>query len=249
MLVSGVVPLSHTQWRNTCVDATGLESLAPCQSYPFRMAYDFRSLSPLDFEELTQDLLQRHWGVTLESFATGRDRGIDLRHLAPAGGNTIVQVKHYVASGYATLRSHLRRKELPKIEALSPDRYVLVTSVGLSPDRKQELAADLSPFVQSAADVFGQDDVNALLRAHPDIEQRHYKLWLTSTAVLDAVVNAEVIGRSDALLLDIQRKAEIYVRNDSFPQAQRILEANHVCLISGPPGIGKTTLAEMLLAD
>jgi hypothetical protein len=41
--------------------------------------YNFQQLSPYDLEILARDLLQVHWGVTLESFKTGRDGGIDLR--------------------------------------------------------------------------------------------------------------------------------------------------------------------------
>ena len=49
--------------------------------------YDFRSLSPHDFELLCRDLLQKHLGVHSESFTTGRDSGIDFRYRG-AGGMT-----------------------------------------------------------------------------------------------------------------------------------------------------------------
>jgi hypothetical protein len=42
--------------------------------------YDFRSLSPHDFEGLCRDLLLKLLGVQLESFTTGRDSGIDFRY-------------------------------------------------------------------------------------------------------------------------------------------------------------------------
>ena len=37
--------------------------------------YDFRSLSPIDFEIIVRDLLQEELGVTLESFKSGKDLG------------------------------------------------------------------------------------------------------------------------------------------------------------------------------
>ena len=37
--------------------------------------YDFHQLSPHDLEILARDLLQAEWGITLESFKTGRDGG------------------------------------------------------------------------------------------------------------------------------------------------------------------------------
>ena len=48
--------------------------------------YDFTaSLSPLDFEILSKDLLEAQLGIQLENFAEGRDKGIDLRY-APLRG-------------------------------------------------------------------------------------------------------------------------------------------------------------------
>jgi ABC-type lipoprotein export system ATPase subunit len=45
----------------------------------------------------------------------------------------------------------------------------------------------------------------------------------------------------------INEDARIYVQNDSFNEAQSILSENHYIIISGIPGIGKTTLARMLV--
>jgi hypothetical protein len=43
---------------------------------PHKM-YDFRTLSPIDFEELVRDLLQAELHVRMESFGPGPDLGID----------------------------------------------------------------------------------------------------------------------------------------------------------------------------
>ncbi|PKP58491.1 hypothetical protein CVT91_08525 [Candidatus Atribacteria bacterium HGW-Atribacteria-1] len=57
--------------------------------------YNFLNLSPFDFEELTRDILQKHFNIYLESFTTGRDGGIDLRHSKEKNNNLIVQCKRY----------------------------------------------------------------------------------------------------------------------------------------------------------
>ena len=72
--------------------------------------YDFRSLSPRDFELLCRDLLQRVFGIRLESFSAGPDFGIDLRYQTNSE-NLIVQCKHYVESGFDALRRVLKQKE------------------------------------------------------------------------------------------------------------------------------------------
>lgn len=45
----------------------------------------------------------------------------------------------------------------------------------------------------------------------------------------------------------ISTKLKLYVQNKAYYKALKILDENNCCIISGIPGIGKTTLAEMLL--
>jgi hypothetical protein len=45
---------------------------------------------------------------------------------------------------------------------------------------------------------------------------------------------------------DIKAKLSVYVENPSVKAGRDILESIHVLIVSGPPGVGKTTLAEML---
>ena len=52
------------------------------------MNYDFSTLSPPDFEDLTRDLLGREFGIRFEAFPEGPDDGMDGRH-AVADGNVI----------------------------------------------------------------------------------------------------------------------------------------------------------------
>lgn len=85
-------------------------------------SYDFKTLSPIDFEILVRDLLQREFGFTLESFKPGRDGGIDLRRFIGPKNTLIVQCKHYAAAGFAALLRELERIEAPKVAKLKPRR-------------------------------------------------------------------------------------------------------------------------------
>jgi len=210
-------------------------------------AHDFSRLSPLDFEELIHDLLQAEWEKPLESFKTGADQGIDLRHAQAEGGTTIIQCKHYLKSGFNNLHSILKNDELKKIERLSPERYVLVTSVPLSPQQKKKILTDLAPFVKSPNDIIGNEGIEALLRAHPQVEKTHYKLWLTSVGVMERVLHAAEACKTEFRLEKIVEKLPIYVQSGAYRKALSILQDERIVIISGEPGIGKTTLAEMLI--
>src|SRR5271165_4174649 len=177
--------------------------------------YNFHQLSPYDLEILARDLLQAHWGVRLESFKTGRDGGIDLRYAPGRGGgivlrcdegvdlryahgpdDTIVQVKHYLRTGLNGLLRDLKPEGV-KVRRLQPRRYVLDTSVPLSPADKDEIVTVIGADVLKPTDVFGAEDLNNLLGQHPTVEGRHFKLWLASRAILDRVIHNAAVTRSE----------------------------------------------------
>jgi Restriction endonuclease len=208
--------------------------------------YDFQSLSSHDFELLARDLLQDELHVRLESFAKGRDGGVDFR-FRNATGDLVVQCKHY--SDYDDLIRVLKRHEVEKVRRLKPVRYVLAVSVSLTPLRKDELTALFAPYCQGPSDVFGREDLNNLLGVYSNTERKHFKLWLTSEAVLTRVLHAGIWGDSDLTVERIRKRASRYVPNRSLGRARQILDEHHYCIVAGIPGIGKTTLAEILLIE
>lgn len=210
-------------------------------------AYTFHSLSDADFEDLACDLLGAEFGVTYQPFVKGRDSGIDLLHGARISGSTIVQCKHYCRSRYTNLKSKLIAEELPKLAKLRPARFILATSLGLTPLNKEELLGLLAPHCKGVNDIYGGDDFNALLRKHPAVETVHYKLWLTSVPVLQRVLRHGAAVWNAMTQEDIERKMSLYVQTGAYGAAMDILAKHNYCILSGIPGIGKTTLAQVLV--
>ncbi|HEV7506264.1 MAG TPA: restriction endonuclease [Thermoanaerobaculia bacterium] len=210
------------------------------------MSYDFTSLSPSDFEDLSRDLLQAELNVHLESFTSGRDGGVDLRYSRLRGQGWIIQCKHFYKSGWKLLFSNLKT-EVEKVKKLTPERYFLTTSLGLTPANKEDICTLFNPYIKSTADVIGSNDLNNLLGKHPRVERAHFKLWLASSAVLDRILNSATFARTDQIVTDLQRQVRLYVSNESFTRALDILTSKHVCIVAGIPGIGKTFLARMLM--
>jgi len=209
--------------------------------------YDFHQLSPYDLEILARDLLQAHWGVRIESFKTGKDGGIDLRY-ATATDKIIVQVKHFTKTGLAGLLREVQN-EAVKVSRLQPSRYVLVTSVPLSAVNKDAIVSIIGADVLRASDVIGREDLNNLLGQHSEIEGKHYKLWLASRAVLDKVLHNAAVTRSEFKVRQVYEEARRYVQSNAYPLALQKLSDTGVVVIAGAPGVGKSTLANLLLYE
>jgi DNA polymerase III delta prime subunit len=212
----------------------------------------FSALSDHDFELLVADLLGEELDVRFELFGRGRDLGIDLRHIpAPSGARPdIVQCKHYLRSSYKLLLRAAKdeAKKVAKLEP-PPQSYRFVTTQSLTVARKRELLKVLSPFAGSEGHILGGEDLNVLLDAHPKVERQHVKMWLTGGSQLDALLHAGTYHRSRQLLEETQAMLPRYVESRAFYEARDRLRSERVLIIAGPPGIGKTTLARMLLAD
>jgi len=207
--------------------------------------HDLRLLSPLDFELLVRDLLQEEFGILLESFGPGRDSGIDFR-FAQGAGATIVQVKHYLDSGVRKLVA-AAKKEMPKVMKLQPARYIFATSLPLSPNQKDELIEAMPGVPLQAADIISREDIDNLLMRHPKVLRQHLKLWLTNTQTLERIVHAGIYNRTDAELEVVKGNISRYVHSKSVADAEAILEKRGSLIISGHPGVGKTTLMRMLM--
>jgi hypothetical protein len=208
--------------------------------------YDFRTLSPVDFEHFARDILNADLGLQLQSYAAGRDQGIDLREVSADGMLIVGQCKHYLESSWSTFLGAVR-KEAAKGLALHADRYLFVTCRPLTPGQQDKIVEALNGLQITHDDAWGKDALNAALVRHPEVERAHIKLWLSSAVMLDTLLNAGRWQRGDATLDEVRDHAKLWVHNPVYGQVQEVLEREGTCIVFGPPGVGKTFLAEMVL--
>jgi DNA polymerase III delta prime subunit len=207
--------------------------------------YSFDVLNDKEFENFVNDLLSSHLGIRVESYKSGRDKGIDGRAKL-LDGDLIVQSKHWVRSSLSKLKTELKKTEAEKVRRLEPKRYVLVTSLPLSYSDKKEIKDIFNPYINDIEDVLGREDLNQILTKNSDVEKNYHKLWLSSVDVLNSFFNSGLIGRSRFFLEGVAEKAKRFVETDDYRKALTHLKAEHVIIITGEPGIGKTTMAEHL---
>ncbi len=211
--------------------------------------YNFSQLDPREFEFLCRDLLQRkisnETGTTVffNSFSEGADRGIDAI-FEDKTHKIVLQCKRY--SDFNSLYHQLKNLELPKVQDIKPTQYIVATSYNLSKKQIDKIYALFEPYMQGKNDIIGQAMLNNMLACYPDIELNYPRLYLSNATVLNRLLQANVYNQSLDKLKGYKDISKYYVSDSSFQQALETLEKKRFVLISGEPGVGKSTLAGML---
>ena len=130
-----------------------------------------------------------------------------------------------------------------------PNRYIFVTSRELTERAINEIYSLFADWMVDQSDVIGAERLEELLSLNEPVERRHIKLWLTSYAQLDRAVHAQTWARSDQMLSEITQSLPRFVDTGIFGVASSRLRDERVLVLSGPPGIGKTSVARMLVAE
>lgn len=207
--------------------------------------YNFETLNDKEFEELVNDLLSNKFNTLVERFKPGKDQGVDGRFFRPDGKEVIIQSKHYLNSGYNPLLRHCKSIEAKKVKNLAPARYIFATSVPMSRVQKQELSKVFEPYLKED-DIYSKETINDLLKEYPNVEKNHYKLWLSSTNVLETLLHSEIDFDTENEVDAIKSTLSKYVKTSLHDKAQNKLKRDNCLVILGNPGVGKTTLARML---
>jgi broad-specificity NMP kinase len=214
------------------------------------MHYPLEVLNDKEFEELSKDLLELELNISLQIFKSGQDKGIDLRYAGTKENEIVVQAKRYIKSTFGNLKSELAKEKIKMDRLLKkPKRYILITSLPLNVNQSDQLVQVMSPYIQSSQDVIGAERIMGLIAKYPTVESKYYKLWITSTTVLNKILHNAVHGRSEFIKEQIIKKVSFYVPTVNFNVAVNKLNENHFLIISGEPGIGKTTISYLLICD
>ncbi len=213
--------------------------------------YDFHDLlEPLEFQDLVCDIVQLRDNIFLQTYKEGRDFGIDGLY-ADNTKTIIVQAKCY-KQDFNRLYRDLQYIELPKVRKLNPDRYILGVSIDFDPEQKEKIVNLFEDYIINESDILSRQDMNRLLEdpAYKRIELSYPKLWLPSLNVFEKTLresaNRATYKKSEEELKTAIKTSEVFVPTRIYRRALQEWSQNHVIVISGEPGVGKTTMAYLL---
>ena len=217
----------------------------------------YNTFEPMEFQDFARDIIQIRENIVLESFSEGKDRGIDGRYVGEDGYTIIFQAKRILHTNERIV--NIVKKEKCKLDELVAqgiriDRYILVLSGDVSVAKKIKIQEMLEPYVIEPQDIIGSKDLNNYLSSsenkYKSVEGKYYKLWIQNTdtlkKALHEIVNPQLVELSEMHLNDAVEKGRLFVETGIYSEALEKIQKSKVLIISGEPGVGKTTLANQI---
>jgi hypothetical protein len=210
-----------------------------------------------DFENFAIEIVKKKFeNKSLHGFKEGRDAGID--GIDDIKSPTlIIQAKRWqVTKNKTTAVKHLK-EEIDKI-ALTKEKYgwvtdfkyVIVTSMGLSPANLKEIRDYADEIIPNAIPTDDYIIYSSTLTTLS--QQKEYRDVFMDYGLLEKDIS--IILKSDRLK-SVEAESQEYfsdfdskyfVETSFLGEAYHILQREHIVLIQGPAGIGKTTTCSML---
>lgn len=209
--------------------------------------FNLSNLNDYEFELLCKDIMEVKLQKKLYTFPKGPDGGIDICD-SEKSPSIVIQAKHYINSKYSDLILALK-KDISKVKKLAPKHYYVCSGLRLTKKQKNEIYLIFEDYMEDCSHVIDSIEIDDILSddENIDIVNKHYKLWMCSTSVLSLLNNKNVFIDCEELVCDIEKDMSLFVQTDSYLKAKRKLQENGIIIITGAPGVGKSTISKMLL--
>lgn len=209
--------------------------------------YNLSNLNDYEFEILCKDIMEVKLNTKLHRFAKGCDGGIDLCD-SKKTMNHMIQVKHYINSKYSNLKKCLK-DELIKVGKHKPVNYYICCSIELLPQQRKEIFLMFKEYMKDMSFIIDKTDIDDFLSKEENktIVEKNYKLWLCSTNVLSMIENQHIFIDCNEILNDIEKYTKLFVTTKAYFECRKKLLEKNIIIITGTPGVGKSTISKMLL--
>ena len=234
--------------------------------------YRLDDLGWFQFEWLCQSLLKANFGGGIESWGGSGDWSRDAYfedalkfpskdQLSP--GPFLFQMKFVSEANAAGAKPASNLKKAVVAECSRIDerlslrngtwgktaQYVLMTNVPMTPILREDITAKLSKVVTNCRiTILWANDICDLLDDSPNIRVAFPQiLGLRDIGeLLNAVVAKAVVERSNFAIERAAELAQVFVPTTAYNKTLKILREHSFAVITGPPEVGKTTIARII---
>lgn len=205
--------------------------------------YNFHNVDFHEFEEICSDILAIYLGIRMRTFPEGRDRGIDIKRAS--GEEDIIGQCKRIQKVTTPFKSEFNK--IKKIKTCK--KYYLFIACGITANQRTDIFNVFSSYMDDENNIFDESDLNSLLEQdeYQNVIKKHFKLWISSEKVFEHFTNKVGAFDSNALVNSIQEHRKYYVDTPDYYKVLELLLNKHIVLITGNPGVGKSTISEMVL--
>lgn len=232
--------------------------------------YRLDDLGWFQFEWLCQSLLKTEFGVGIEAWGGHSDLGRDayceeeleipikgtkspgpflfqakfVAEANAAGAKPNDALTNSVTSECDAIKSRFRKRGIENIK-----HYVLLTNVPFSPSLRQKIQDLLKQAVPHCKiSLWGSEDLCAMLDNAPNIRIAFPQIMglRDLRELLASVVEKPILERSTLSLDRAAELAQVFVPTEAYSKALATLAEYSFVVITGPPEMGKTTIARII---
>lgn len=216
------------------------------------MNFDFHNLLfPEEFESLCRDILEiREKPITFTTYRRGKDGGIDINS-TNTSIKIIGQCKLYNPNNYSSLKTALK-KEVKKCEKQNPDRYILCINYNLNINEAKEILKLFKGYIHKEEDIIDGIKLNKYLglAEYQFLKKTYSKLLVPNLnfveTTLENIVKKKFYNKTKSFFNIIAKEHKLYHNTKILRTCIDRLEENKVLILTGNPGVGKTTTAKMI---
>jgi hypothetical protein len=208
-------------------------------------------LFPSEFENFCKDIMQiRESSLTFTTYKSGQDGGIDFK---ATNTNLVIigQCKLY-APHLKKNFLHGLKNELEKCKRQNADRYFLCTNLELSVNDTKQIMLLFENYIHFEDDIIDGIKLNSYLndQAYDHLFKIYSKLLIPNfkkiEIALEDIIYRKFVSKTKIYLNEIKSKHKLFHNTQQLPYLIEKLENEKVIILSGNPGVGKTTTALMI---
>ena len=209
-------------------------------------------LTPTDFEEFSNRISEVLFNKEIIGFGEGKDNGIDgIDNIVTP--SIVIQSKRYQSRTTPASFVKIAIKEIDKIRETSLKfewekkfEYVIVTSVKLNPISRKKIRAHAKELMSSDINIIDGGVLKDL-----SSNEKYEKIFIDFDLKKENLIELLKYHKQECISLESREyfsdfNEKYFVETEVLYKLYDLLNNEHIAILTGGPGVGKTTMCKMI---